>query len=67
MKEKKRRVYFTKADFKKETDTNKKTANPTEDPISIGMNGKSPRWDIPEDVIDEMLADLRDEENAAHE
>lgn len=39
----------------------------SEDPIGIRVDGATPKWKIPDDIVDEMLAELREEENAAHE
>lgn len=61
MKDHKRYSYFTK------TGPRTKTEKPTEDPTSIGMIGNRPKWEIPDDVMDEMLAELREEENVSHE
>ena len=40
---------------------------PKNEPLRIRVEGTQPKWEIPEDVVDEMLAVLREQENVAHE
>jgi hypothetical protein len=52
---------FTETVVKEETNLLKK------DPLGIAAMGFHPRWRIPDDAVDEILAVLREEEAVCHE
>ena len=61
MKDDRKNSYFGKKRTRQAVSTLNK------EPLPISIASRQTRWEIPDDVVDEMLAELREQENAAHE